>query len=119
MLDTKMGTSRPKLSEKSSPSRRKSIRQKQDRRKTSLMKKSLEYSKMCSGDVCLGIHIRDTGRVCILSADASGFWAFVGSKLVYSHHMHIHSKANSFRTAIIHPQAKLLPGTSVTQETTR
>jgi hypothetical protein len=119
MLNSKMGTSRPRLSEKPSPSRRKSIRQKRDRRKTSLMKKSFEYSKMCGADVCLGIRIRDTGRVYIFSADASGFWAFVGSKLVYSHHMHIHPKANSFRTAIIHLQAKLLTGTSVTQETTR
>jgi hypothetical protein len=114
-----MGTNRPDLSEKSSPSRRKSIRQKRDRRKTSLMKKTFEYSKMCGADVCLGIRIRDTGRVHIFSADASGFWAFVGSKLVYSRHMHIHPKANSFRTAIIHPQVKLLRGTSVTQETTR
>jgi hypothetical protein len=116
---TKMGTSRAKLLDEPSPSRRKSIRQKRDRRKTSLMKKSFEYSMMCGADVCLGIRIRDTGRVYIFSADASGFWAFVGSNLVNSRHMHIHPKANSFRTAIIHPQVKLLRGTSITQETTR
>jgi lipid II:glycine glycyltransferase (peptidoglycan interpeptide bridge formation enzyme) len=94
MLDTKMGTRRPKLSGKPSPSRSKSIRQKRDRRKTSLMKKSFEYSKMCGADVCLGIRIRDTCRVYIFSADASGFWAFIGSKLVYFHHMHTRPKVN-------------------------
>ncbi|PKX99509.1 uncharacterized protein P174DRAFT_334459, partial [Aspergillus novofumigatus IBT 16806] len=51
------------------------------RRKTSLMKKSFKYSKMCGADIYLGICIRDTGQVYIFSADASGFWAFVGSKL--------------------------------------
>jgi hypothetical protein len=61
---------------------RKSIRQKRDRRKASLMKKASEYSKMCDADVCLGIRIRDTGRVYMFSADASGFWEFVGSQLV-------------------------------------
>ncbi|KAL4744300.1 hypothetical protein BDW72DRAFT_188858 [Aspergillus terricola var. indicus] len=68
------------------PSRasKRSIRQKRDRRKTSLMKKSSEYSKMCGADVCLGIRIRESGQVYIFSADASGFWAFVGSQLVYS-----------------------------------
>jgi hypothetical protein len=70
------------------------------------MKKSFEYSKMCGADVCLGIRIRDTGRVYILTADASGFWAFVGSTLVYSH-MHIRPKVNSFRTAIIHPPSQV------------
>jgi hypothetical protein len=44
---------------------------------------------MCGADVCLGIRVRDGGQAYIISADASGFWAFVGSKLVYSHHMHI------------------------------
>jgi hypothetical protein len=83
------------------------------------MIKSFEYSKMCAADVCLGIRIRDTGRVYIFSADASGVRAFVGSKLVYSHHMHIRPRANSFRTAIIHPQVKLLTRTSVARETTR
>ncbi|KAB8077629.1 hypothetical protein BDV29DRAFT_45336 [Aspergillus leporis] len=40
-----------------------------------------EYSKMCDADVCLGIRIRDTGRVYMFSADASGFWESVGSQL--------------------------------------
>ncbi|CAG8221927.1 unnamed protein product [Penicillium nalgiovense] len=61
---------------------RKSKRQKQGRRKSSLMKKAAEYSKMCDADVCVGIHLRETGQVFILSADASGFWAFLGSQLV-------------------------------------
>ncbi|CAG8073491.1 unnamed protein product [Penicillium nalgiovense] len=59
----------------------KSMRQKQGRRKSSLMKKATEYSKMCDADVCVGIRLRETGQVFILSADASGFWAFLGSQL--------------------------------------
>ncbi|CRL26014.1 Transcription factor, MADS-box [Penicillium camemberti] len=66
---------------KDATSKRKKMRQKQCRRKTSLMKKGYEYSKMCSADVCVGISIRDTGQVHILSADSSGFWAFLGSQL--------------------------------------
>jgi hypothetical protein len=81
MLDTKICVTHPKLQESSMPGR-KSIRQKRDRRKASLMKKASEYSKMCDADVCLGIRIRDTGRVYMFSADASGFWEFVGSQLV-------------------------------------
>jgi hypothetical protein len=81
MLDTKVGTTQPKLKERSRPSR-KSIHQKQDRRKAGLMKKASEYSKMCGADVYLGIQIRDTGRVYMFSADASGFWGFIGSQLV-------------------------------------
>jgi uncharacterized ferredoxin-like protein len=46
------------------------------------MTKACEYSKMCDADVCLGIRLRETGQVYILSADASGFWAFLGSQLV-------------------------------------
>lgn len=63
-------------------SRRKLIRQKQYRRKTSMMKKAFEYSKMCDADVCVGIRMRETGQVHILSADTSGFWAFLNSQLV-------------------------------------
>jgi hypothetical protein len=76
-----MGTMHPKLQESSRP-RRKSIRQNRVRRKIGLMKKASEYSKMCGADVSLGIRIRDTGRVYMFSADASGFWEFVGSQLV-------------------------------------
>ncbi|CAG8079185.1 unnamed protein product [Penicillium nalgiovense] len=65
-----------------SKSVRKSKRQKQGRRKSSLMKKAAEYSKMCDADVCVGIRLRETGQVFLLSADASGFWAFLGSQLV-------------------------------------
>jgi hypothetical protein len=72
MLDTKIGTTHPKLQESSKPSR-KSIHQKQERRKISLIKKASEYSKMCGADVYLGIHIRDTGRVYMFSTDALGF----------------------------------------------
>lgn len=46
------------------------------------MKKAHEYSKICDADVCLGIRIRETGRVFTFSADASGFWAFLKSQLV-------------------------------------
>ncbi|KAJ5771480.1 uncharacterized protein N7511_003531 [Penicillium nucicola] len=36
---------------------------------------------MCDADVCVGICLRETGEVFILSADSSGFWAFLGSQL--------------------------------------
>ena len=61
---------------------KKAKRQKQCRRKSTLMTKACEYSKMCDADVCLGIRLRETGQVYILSADASGFWAFLSSQLV-------------------------------------
>ncbi|CAG8059274.1 unnamed protein product [Penicillium salamii] len=41
------------------------------------MKRAAEYSKMCDADVCVGIHLRETGQVFILSVDSSGFWAFL------------------------------------------
>lgn len=46
------------------------------------MKKASEYSKMCDADVCVGIRLRETGQVHILTADDSGFWAFLASQLV-------------------------------------
>jgi hypothetical protein len=61
---------------------KKAKRQKQCRRKSALMTKAGEYSKTCDADVCLGIRLRETGQVYILSADASGFWAFLSSQLV-------------------------------------
>lgn len=69
------------LSSRSS-SKRKLLRQKQSRRKSNLMRKACEYSKMCEADVCLGIRLRETGQVYILSADPSGFWDFLRSQLV-------------------------------------
>jgi hypothetical protein len=69
------------------PSKRKSIRQKQSRRKTNMMKKASEYSKMCNADVCVGIRMRETGQIHILSADTSGFWAFLRLQLVCKHKM--------------------------------
>jgi hypothetical protein len=67
----------------SKPSKvKKSLRQKRDRRKNNLEKKSQEYSEMCGADVCLGIRIRESGKVFIFSADASGFWSFLDSQLV-------------------------------------
>lgn len=62
---------------------KKHVRQKRDRRKLNLEKKSYEYSELCGADVCLGIRIRDSGNVYIFSADQSGFWAFLGRKLVH------------------------------------
>lgn len=61
---------------------RKLARQKQCRRRTNMMKKAYEYSKICNADVCVGIRMRETGQVHILSADPSGFWAFLTSHLV-------------------------------------
>lgn len=60
----------------------KSLRQKRDRRKISLEKKSHEYSNKCGADVCLGIRIRESGKVFIFFADTSGFWSFLGPHLV-------------------------------------
>jgi hypothetical protein len=64
------------------PSTRKLIRQKQYRRKTNMMKKASEYSKMCDADVCVVIRMRETDQIHILSADTSGFWAFLPLQLV-------------------------------------
>ncbi|KAF3392421.1 hypothetical protein F1880_008935 [Penicillium rolfsii] len=63
------------------PSTRKLIRQKQYRRKTNMMKKASEYSKMCDADVCVVIRMRETDQIHILSADTSGFWAFLPLQL--------------------------------------
>jgi hypothetical protein len=46
------------------------------------MKKAYEYSKMCAADVCLGIRLRDSGRVFTFMADASGFWSKFDTSLV-------------------------------------
>ncbi|KAJ5131480.1 uncharacterized protein N7515_007519 [Penicillium bovifimosum] len=62
-------------------STRKLMHQKQYRRKANMLKKASEYSKMCDADVCVGIRMRETGQVHILSADSSGFWAFLTSQL--------------------------------------
>jgi hypothetical protein len=59
-----------------------SLRQKRDRRKTSLENKSHEFSQLCGADFCLVIRIRDSGQVFIFSADQSGFWSFLRSQLV-------------------------------------
>jgi hypothetical protein len=67
------------------PSTKKLIRQRQYRRKTNMMKKASEYSKMCDADVCVGIRMRETGQIHILSADTSGFWAFLRLQLVCKH----------------------------------
>lgn len=63
-------------------SKNKSKQQRQCRRKKNLMKKAWEYSRKCDADVCLGIRLRDNGQVHILSADISGFWAFIAQQLV-------------------------------------
>lgn len=47
----------------------------------SLEKKSYEYSNKCGADVSLGIRIRESGKVFIFSADASGFWSVLGPHL--------------------------------------
>ncbi|KAJ5575836.1 hypothetical protein N7535_002762 [Penicillium sp. DV-2018c] len=64
-----------------SSSKRRSMRQKQGRRKSNLIKKARESSRLCEADVCVGIRLRETGQVFILSADVSGFWGFLGSQL--------------------------------------
>jgi hypothetical protein len=64
---------------KSSRAEKKLLRQKRDRRKSGREKKALEYSEMCGADVCLGIRIRQSGKVLIDCADASGFWSFLST----------------------------------------
>jgi hypothetical protein len=116
MLVSKIDTTYPTLQESSRPNR-KSIRQKRDRRKAGLMKKASEYSKMCGADVCLGIRIRDTGRVYMFSADASGFWEFVGSHLVSLPRFVISlQSADSPRVRIIQPQVRSLTRTLASRE---
>jgi hypothetical protein len=66
----------------SSAMERRLYRQKQCRRKSNLMKKACEYSKMCDADLCLGIRLRGTGRIFWLSADTAGFWTFLSSQVV-------------------------------------
>jgi hypothetical protein len=57
------------------------MRQKQGRRKSNLMKKARKCSRICEADVCVGIRLRETGQVFILSADVSGFWGFLRLQL--------------------------------------
>jgi hypothetical protein len=61
---------------------------------------------MCGADVCLGIRIRETGRVHIFSADSSGFWAFVGVQLVYLPRRTAVPEADLSRNLIIQLQVK-------------
>lgn len=58
------------------------MHQKQSRRRKNLMKKAYEYSQMCDADVYIGIRLRESGQVHVLSLDDSGFWAFLNSQLV-------------------------------------
>jgi hypothetical protein len=55
-----------------------------------MMKKASEYSEMCDADVCVAIRMRETGQIHILSADTSGFWAFLTLQLVRNTNWHIH-----------------------------
>jgi hypothetical protein len=84
-----MATSRPPTRSNARLSRpiskRKPIREKQGCRKSTLIKKTREYSKMCDTDICLGIRFRETGEVYLVSAGASTFWAFLSSQLVCRH----------------------------------
>lgn len=66
-------------------SKRRPMREKQRRRKSTLIKKAREYSKMCEADVCLGIRIRRSGQVYFVSVGGSEFWAFLASQLVGCH----------------------------------
>ncbi|KAJ6036019.1 hypothetical protein N7540_000298 [Penicillium herquei] len=36
---------------------------------------------MCNADVCVGVRMRETGQIYILSADVSGFWDFLTTQL--------------------------------------
>ncbi|KAL3439823.1 hypothetical protein BJX65DRAFT_291573 [Aspergillus insuetus] len=64
---------------KQSPRRR--LCQKRDRRRQTLINKVNEYSMCCDADVCLGIRLRETGKVFIVSIDPSGFWSFQSPQL--------------------------------------
>lgn len=65
-------------------------RQQQCRRKSTLMTKACEYSKMCDADgmsvwVYGGVSVRRAWKYIFFSADPSGFWAFLGSHLLGRH----------------------------------
>ncbi|KAL4984449.1 hypothetical protein BDW68DRAFT_180640 [Aspergillus falconensis] len=60
---------------------RRLLRQKRDRRRETLINKVYEYSRMCGADICLGIRIRDTGKVFTVSIDPTGFWSFLHPQL--------------------------------------
>ena len=53
-----------------------------DCQRKGLIKEAYEYSKMCDADVCLGIRVRDSGRVFTFLADSTGFWSSFNSQLV-------------------------------------
>lgn len=60
---------------------------------------------MCDADVCLGIRLRETGQVFLLSADSSGFWGFLGTQLVgYRIFGRKEKNADIPRALIIQPQ---------------
>ncbi|CDM32548.1 unnamed protein product [Penicillium roqueforti FM164] len=60
---------------------KKLLQQKRGRRKLCLEKKARDYSKMCGAEVCLGIRIRQSGKVFLYSAGASEFWSTLCSQL--------------------------------------
>lgn len=55
---------------------KKAKRQKQCRRKATLMTKESEYSKMCDADLCLGIRLREKGQVYIFQRMLWDFGTF-------------------------------------------
>ena len=51
-------------------------------RKLSLMKKVYQYSILCNADVCLGIRLRENGKVFTFQSDGTDFWSAIRRHLV-------------------------------------
>lgn len=75
-------------------------RQKRHKRGQTLIKKAYEMSAFFNADVCLGIKLRDTGKIMTFCADKTGVWSSFITYLVF----HLTSsmlKANSNRIRAI------------------
>lgn len=76
-------------------------RQKRHQRGKTLIKKAYEMSAFCNADVCLGIKLRDTGKIMTFCADKTGVWSSFVRYLVFHHPISSMPKANSNRIRAI------------------
>jgi hypothetical protein len=82
-MPSRRSLQQPQNSQTTQPEKRKK-RQKRDRRKKNLIRKAYEFSTLCDADICLGIRIRENGRVFTFCADTSGIWSAFTSNLVFT-----------------------------------
>ena len=81
---------------------RKNIRQRRDRRKRSLLRKSYEYGVLCVADVFIGIRDRESGQIFTFCTDQPNPWSHFESQLVWPYKWFFTStQANSRRAHII------------------